>query len=223
MVTRRLLVLGLGDLLGDADGAVLHVDLHGQHLLATGLEIGEQPVQLLLAQLAQEVFQLLLGVLEFLNRVVLVLLARLLVVLVDVVLGPLLVVASFLDAFLGLGGIVLRPAGRLGRLLLAVVVVALLGAGRGTFLGAAVALGLALSGTLAAGLGLARLAFGLAAALGIGGLGFAALAALGVALLAVALVGLGLAGLLVLFLARAGRWGGLDAFFAGAGSRSILW
>ena len=64
-----------------------HLHLHGQHLLAAGLQGGQETFELFLADLAEEVFELLLGLLEFVDRLLLVVGGLGVLLLGDVVLG----------------------------------------------------------------------------------------------------------------------------------------
>src|SRR5262249_4013547 len=130
---RVLLILALGllvlvgqDLAVYLLGALFHRDLHGQHLLAAGLEGGQQTLQLLLADLAEQFFQLLLGLLEFVEGLVLVAGGVVALVVLDLLAGLVLVGDGVADALLGLVGVVgvLVPAALLVVLLLVALLVA---------------------------------------------------------------------------------------------------
>src|SRR5262249_49080768 len=123
-----------------ADRAFADVLLHGQHLLTAALQRGQDALDFLLAQLAEQFFQLLAGLLQLLLGLGLLLGGGVIVALVDLVLGLLLILGGVLDLLLAgeVGLIVLR----LLRLLLLLLAVALGAAG---LLAAALAgLGLAL-------------------------------------------------------------------------------
>src|SRR5262249_51519931 len=155
---RLLLGVGLDGLVG-ADGAVADLDLHAEHALAAGLELGQQPLDLLVAQLVQELLELLLGVLQLLGGRVLILAGPLAVVAGDLVFGLALVLVGVLD-LLAAGGVVLL----LLVTLLAALLTALLAAALARTLLAALLLA-ALAGALLAPLLLLAVGVLLAAAL----------------------------------------------------------
>src|SRR5262249_20996210 len=92
----------------EAFGAVIDGNLHAQHLLATVLKGRQEPFQLLLAKLAEELFELLLGLVEFVDRFALVVAGVVLVALLDIVLRLFLVSLGILDLLAALGEIILR-------------------------------------------------------------------------------------------------------------------
>src|SRR5205807_769095 len=97
VLVRRLLV-GLGlDGLVQILGAVKDADLHGQHLFTAGLQGGQEALQLLFAGLAQQLFELLAGLFQLLDRVLLVVGGRLVLVLGDVIFGLVLLVVGVLN------------------------------------------------------------------------------------------------------------------------------
>ncbi len=186
---RGLLVVVAVDGPGHGLGAVVDLDLHRQHLLAAGLQLGQQPLEFLLAELPQEVFELLLGLLQLVAGLFGVIESGTLLVLGNVLFGLVLIPFRVLNALAS----ILRIVGLLVVVLLVVVVL-----GVTLLLLLAATLGRALTALGLAALG-AALAVGTLAALGIGGLLVATLAALGAALLA-ALLALLIAALLGLAL-----------------------
>src|SRR5262249_5365774 len=177
----ELVAVALRDVLVRGDGAVADLDLQRPHVAAALLQVGQEPLDLLLAHLLEQVLELLLGRLQLLDGLGLVVGGVALLVPVQLDLGLLLVLVGVLHLLLD--GVVVG---------LLVLLAGLLRAGAARLPGLAAA-GLAGAG-LAVALGLAGLA-ALGAGLALGGL-----AGLGLALpLALALaLGLRLAGLAAL-------------------------
>ena len=108
----RLLVEGFRDRLVDAFGAGQDDLLHREHLLATLLELGQDPLGLFFAELTEQAFELLFGVFQLSDRVVLLAAGLFVLAVIDFLLGLLLALIPFLNLLLGDLDVILRPARR---------------------------------------------------------------------------------------------------------------
>src|SRR5262249_17477467 len=106
----RLLVgagrLALGIVLDDLvqlDGAVADSDLHGQHVPAARFQLGQQALKLFLAELPQEVFELLLRGPQIFESLVLIFRGVVALILAELVFGLLLILLGVLDLLFDLG------------------------------------------------------------------------------------------------------------------------
>src|SRR5262249_17796555 len=108
-----LVVVGL-DALVQRHGAVADLDLQGQHLFAALLELRQDAFDLFLAQLAEQLFQLFLGVLQLFEGLVLLVAGALFVVLFQFLDGLLLVLDGLFDLLASRQGLLRRLRGLRG-------------------------------------------------------------------------------------------------------------
>src|SRR5262249_53300581 len=94
----QLVLAGLGV---DLDRPLPYRDLPPEHVLAAGPQCRQEPLDFLLADLTEELLELLLGVLVLLAGLFLVLNGLALVAFLDLLLGVVAVLGAFLDALAG--------------------------------------------------------------------------------------------------------------------------